>query len=484
MATEMLRHRFRSPGSEPPAPAPGTPGTPDRSALEAAVNLAAAGDISPIGEGPLMRWAAEPPPLPPSLVRLKETVHEQLIEEVDPGSLDPEGARRLVREVATELLGQQDVRGVAEYRDRLVNEIADEVLGLGILEPLLRDDSVTEIMVNAPDGIFVEVGGRLFRSTYAFRDEAHLMRIIERIVAPIGRHVDESSPMADARLPDGSRVNIVVPPASPHGAKLTLRKFARHRMRAEDLVRLRALSSDATLFLQGAVRARLNILVSGGTGSGKTTLLNVLSSFISDGERIVTIEDPLELQLQQIHVVALEAKPPGIEGSRQITQRDLVRNALRMRPDRIIIGEVRGAEAFDMLQAMNTGHEGSISTVHANTPRDALSRVENMVMMAGFDLPDRAIREQVASAIHLLVQVARMSDGSRKVTHITEVAGMEGQAITMQDLFLFQTTGRDDHGRVQGELQATGLQPHFLGRFAERGIHLPQDIFHSTRWSE
>ena len=433
--------------------------------------------------GPLSRWLAEPTPLPQSLDRLKEAIHAQLVEEVDPKSLDPEGARRLVREVATELLAQREERGIAEYRERLLDEICDEVLGFSILEPLLNDDAVTEIMVNGPDKVFVEVGGRLFRSTYGFRDEAHLMRIIERIVSPIGRHVDESSPMADARLPDGSRVNIVVPPASPHGAKITLRKFARQRMRTEDLIRLGSMSSDAAMFLRAAVEARLNILVSGGTGSGKTTLLNVLSSYIGETERIVTIEDPLELQLQQPHVVPLEARPASVEGSRQITQRDLVRNALRMRPDRIIIGEVRGAEAFDMLQAMNTGHEGSISTVHANNPRDALSRVENMVLMAGFDLPDRAIREQVASAIHLLVQVSRLPDGSRRVTHITEVAGMEGQAITLQDLFLLSLHGKDEHGTIIGELEATGLQPHSIERFEQRGVVLPPDLFYTNRWN-
>ena len=474
---DMLRTRFGRIGAAPTAEPP-----PPFDDEAAPVPPAEVPEDEQTGS-PLMRWLSEPPPLPPALERLKETVHQQLIDELDPEALDPEGSHRLVREVATELLSQHEVRGVQEYRERLVSEIVDEVLGFSVLEPLLRDDAVSEIMVNAPDHIFVECSGRIYRSTYGFRDEDHLMRVIERIVAPLGRRIDEASPMVDARLPDGSRVNVVVPPASPGGAKLTLRKFARQRMRAEDMIRLGTLTPDATEFLQACITARLNVLISGGTGSGKTTLLNMLSSFISEDERIVTIEDPLELQLQQPHVVALEARPPGLEGSRQITQRDLVRNSLRMRPDRIIVGEVRGPEAFDMLQAMNTGHEGSISTVHANTPRDALARIENMVLMAGFELPDRAIREQVASAVHMMVHVSRMPDGSRRVTHITEVIGMEGATVTLQDLFLFRTVGRDARGRVIGNLAPTGLQPHNAERFAARGVVLPSELFHSERWS-
>jgi pilus assembly protein CpaF len=426
----------------------------------------------------------EPPPLPPAIVQLRWTIHEQLLRAMDDLAQGPEEDRRaLVRDTVLNLLSQQEVRGIAEYRERLVAEIVDDVLGFSVLEPLLRDDSVSEVMVNGPDHIFVETAGRLYRSTYAFRDEEHLLRVIERIMSPLGRHVDEGSPMADARLPDGSRVNVVVPPASPKGATITLRKFARQRMVAEDLVRIGTITPEAMRFLQAAVRARLNILVSGGTGSGKTTFLNVLSSFIEESERIVTIEDPLELQLQQPHVVALEARPPGLEGTRQITQRDLVRNALRMRPDRIIIGEVRGAEAFDMLQAMNTGHDGSISTVHANSPRDALSRVENMVLMAGFELPDRAIREQISSAVQLCVQVTRLPDGTRRVSHITEVTGMESQTLTLQDLFVFSVDDPDENGRIRGALVATGLQPHHAHRFTQRGVALPTDVFRTNRWS-
>jgi len=431
--------------------------------------------------------ATPPPeerPLPEPLIGLRHKIHQRLIEDLDEqhlAGLGRDEARKVVEEAVAQLLSQEQIRGIAEYRGRLIEEITDEVLGLGPLEPLLRDDSVSEIMVNGPGRIYVERSGRLQRTSYSFRDEEHLSRIIERIVSAVGRHVDEASPMVDARLHDGSRVNVIIPPAAPGGAKLTLRKFARQRFEADDLVRMGSMSEEAVTFLRAAVRARLNMLVSGGTGSGKTTLLNVLSSFIGDDERIVTIEDPLELQLQQDHVVALEARPISTEGALQVTQRDLVRNALRMRPDRIIVGEVRSGEAFDMLQAMNTGHEGSISTVHANSPRDALSRVQNMVLMAGFDLPDRAIREQIASALQLIVQIARMADGSRKVIQVTEVAGIEGQTITMQDLFRFEAGGRDEHGRVVGALLATGLQPHHGDRFALRGVPVPVEALRNDR---
>ncbi|GMU39275.1 MAG: secretion protein [Chloroflexota bacterium] len=430
---------------------------------------------------------APPPPapvLPPALAHLKEQVHRRLIDELDQDRLakmTAEAARVEVRQATADIVAGYPLQGAGELRQLLIDEVVDDVLGLGPLEPLLRDDSVSEIMVNAPDQVWVERSGRLQPAAHRFRDEAHLMRVVERIVAPLGRRVDEASPMADARLPDGSRVNIVVPPASPSGAKITLRKFARQRLRAADLVRLGTLSEAAEAFLHACVRAELNVLVSGGTGTGKTTLLNVLSSFIDEDERIVTIEDPLELQLQQPHVVSLEARPPGLEGNRQISQRDLLRNALRMRPDRVIVGEVRGGEAFDMLQAMNTGHDGSISTVHANTPRDAVSRVENMVLMAGLDLPDHAIREQIASAIQLIVQVTRLPDGSRRVTHITEVAGMEGHMITLQDLFLFESTGQDEDGRITGALVPTGLQPRFIDRFERTGVPFPAEALRTER---
>ena len=436
-------------------------------------------------EPELAPMADEPRVLPAPIARLKEVVHSRIVEDLDQSqllTLDATAARDLVRRAAGEILALQQVQGIAQYREALLDEIVDEVLGLGPLEPLLRDDTISEIMVNGPDQVYVERGGRLYKSNYVFKDEGHVARVVERIVSPLGRHVDEASPMADARLPDGSRVNVVAPPASPNGLRITLRKFARKRLRGEDLVIRGALTPQSLAFLRACVQAKLNILVSGGTGSGKTTLLNVLSSFIGDTERIVTIEDPLEVQLQQPHVVALEARPPGIDGAKPVTQRDLVRNSLRMRPDRIIIGEVRGGEAFDMLQAMNTGHEGSLSTVHANTPRDALSRVENMVLMAGFDLPAHAIREQIASAVHLIVQVARMTDGSRKVTQISEVAGMEGQTVTLQDIFHIEGAGKDERGRVTGTLSPTGLQPRFSNRFEEHGVELPSDLLRTERW--
>lgn len=426
-------------------------------------------------------------PLPPAVAALRDLIHRRLIEELDQqrlAGLPPEDARRAVCDAAGQVLAASSQVGVGEWRQQILDELADEVLGFGPLEPLLRDDGVTEIMVNGPEDIWVERGGRLFRSAARFRDRAHIMHVIERIVAPLGRHVDEGSPMVDARLPDGSRVNIVVPPAAPDGPKVTLRKFARRRLTHVDLERIGTLTPAATTFLRASVEAELNILVSGGTGTGKTTLLNVLSSFIGHHERVVTIEDPVELQLQQPHVVCLEARPPGLEGTRQITQRDLVRNALRMRPDRVIVGEVRGPEAFDMLQAMNTGHDGSISTVHANTPRDAVSRVENMVLMAGYDLPDHAVREQIASAVQLIVQISRLPDGSRRITHITEVAGIEGQTLLLQDLFLLEIEGRDEAGRLLTRFRPTGLQPQFKERFERAGVTFPAEILRRDDWGE
>ncbi|TAK73280.1 MAG: CpaF family protein [Dehalococcoidia bacterium] len=394
----------------------------------------------------------------------------------------PEDARRTLREAATTTLAQHRQPGLNDYRAAIIDAIIDDVLGLGPLEPLLRDDSVSEIMVNGPQQIWVERKGRIMRTGYRFRDAEHLARVIERIVSPLGRHVDEASPMVDARLPDGSRVNVVVPPAAPHGATITLRKFARQRLTPADLVRFGTWTEPMHEFLEACVAAEINIIVSGGTGTGKTTLLNVLSSFINESERIVTIEDPLELQLQQPHVVSLEARPPGIEGTHQISQRDLVRNALRMRPDRIIVGEVRGGEAFDMLQAMNTGHDGSIGTVHANTPRDAISRIENMVLMAGFELPDQAIREQIASAIQLIVQLSRLPDGSRRITHITEVAGMEGVMITLQDLFTFDPQAPGEGGQSHGAFSATGLMPHFTDHFERNSVPFPGHLLRTPRW--
>jgi pilus assembly protein CpaF len=353
----------------------------------------------------------------------------------------------------------------------------DEVVGLGPIDALLRDPSISEVMVNAPDEVFFEREGRLYLSDVRFRDQAHIMRVIERVIAPIGRRVDESSPMVDARLPDGSRVNVIIPPVAPKSPAITIRKFRADKLSMDDLVAAGSVTADMAEFLKACVKLKLNIIVSGGTGTGKTTFLNALSAYIPESERILTIEDPIEIKIQQPHVVSLEARPANIDGKGEIAQRDLLRNTLRMRPDRIIIGEVRGPEAFDMLNAMNTGHEGSLSTVHANSPRDALARIENMVLMAALELPDRAIREQMASALDLIVQLARHSDGVRRVTAITECSGMEGQVITLQDLFTFQQSHVDAEGNIHGRMAPTGIRPSFAERFDAAGITLPDGLF-------
>ncbi|HEY7358766.1 MAG TPA: CpaF family protein, partial [Ktedonobacterales bacterium] len=358
----------------------------------------------------------------------------------------------------------------------LFEAIAAEILGLGPIEPLLNDDSVTEIMVNGPKQVYVEQGGRLYKTDIHFKDDDHVMRVIDRIISPLGRRCDESSPMVDARLTDGSRVNAIIPPLSLVGPVLTIRKFSKTPFTENNLVHFGTLTQDMVEFLRACVQVRLNIVVSGGTGSGKTTFLNVLSSFIPNDERIVTIEDAAELQLRQEHVVTLESRPANIEGRGRITIRELVGNALRMRPDRIIVGEVRGGEALDMLQAMNTGHDGSLTTLHSNSPRDTLSRLETMVLMAGMDLPHRAIREQVSKAIQLIVHESRMKDGSRKIVNISEVQGMEGDVVVMQDIFVFEQTGVEN-GRIQGRLRPTGIRPRFMEVFEVAGVHLPPSIF-------
>jgi pilus assembly protein CpaF len=411
---------------------------------------------------------------------LKFTLHQRLIEELDPAKLqglEPDRAREAVVVAARTLIAQEMPGIVGAVRDELVASVVDEVLGLGPIEPLILDPAITEVMVNAPDQVFYEKEGRLYLSSVRFRDQGHIMRIVERIVAPLGRRVDEASPMVDARLADGSRVNVIIPPVAPKSPTVTIRKFQADKMTIEDLIAVGAMTRELAEFFRACVQVRMNIIVSGGTGTGKTTMLNALSSFIPDTERIVTIEDPTELRLQQGHVVSLEARPASLEGKGEVTQRDLVRNSLRMRPDRIIVGEVRGGEAFDMMQAMNTGHEGSLGTIHANSPRDAMARIENMILMAGLDLPMRAIREQIASAIHVIVQIARLSDGTRRVTNVSEVTGMEGDIVTMQDLFRFQQRGIDNDGRVTGEFRGTGIRPRFADKFEIAGIYLPPDLF-------
>jgi pilus assembly protein CpaF len=407
-------------------------------------------------------------------------LHQRLIAEIDPqklATLDRSQGYEAVITAARKTLQDVAPHVVGEVRDLVLDAVADEVLGLGPIEKLVRDPDVSEIMVNGRELVYFEQAGMIYKTRIRFRDDEHIMRIIQRIVAPLGRRVDEASPYVDARLPDGSRVNIVIPPVSYKGPLITIRKFLGDKYTVQDLVGVNTMSPQIADFLERAISAKLNILISGGTGTGKTTLLNALSAHIGDRERIVTIEDPAELRLQQEHVLSLEVRPANIEGKNEVTQRDLVRNALRMRPDRIIVGEVRGAEAFDMMQAMNTGHEGSLTTIHANTPRDALARLENMVLMAGYDLPITAIREQIASAIHVIIQISRLNDGSRRVVSISEITGHEGVTITMQDLFTFHRTGVDAEGRVLGEVAPTGIRPHFQHVFAAAGIELPISLF-------
>jgi pilus assembly protein CpaF len=406
--------------------------------------------------------------------RLVETLGSKLYD----SALSDLELQDLVQQRLRELLDLEDSLLSFQDRTQVIQQIGDSVLGLGPLEPFIRDPEVTEIMVNSADTIYVERGGRLYWTDARFLDEEQLRRTIDKIVAKVGRRIDEASPYVDARLVDGSRVNAIIPPLAIDGPALTIRKFSADPYAAEDLTSFGTLTDQTVEFLRACVGGRLNILVSGGTGAGKTTTLNVLSSFLPEEERIITIEDAAELRLQQPHVVRLEHRPRNIEGKGEVTIRDLVRNALRMRPDRIVVGEVRGGEALDMLQAMNTGHDGSISTIHANSPRDVLSRLETMTLMAGMELTIRAVREQIASAINMIVHQARLKDGSRRVTQITEIVGMEGDVITSQDLFLFDfRAGVDEHGRVLGEIHPTGLRPHFLERLKDRGVELPAGLF-------
>jgi pilus assembly protein CpaF len=409
---------------------------------------------------------------------LKSRVQNKLLSELDP-SMDVSqtaDVRRTIEELFENILTEEKIVLSRPERRRLFEQIVAEILGLGPLEPLLADETVTEIMVNGAKNIYIERRGKIQREPVSFESDDHLMRIIDRIVAPLGRRIDESSPYVDARLPDGSRVNAIIPPICLVGPTLTIRKFAKIPITIDQLVEYGTVTPESVEFLKACVLARINIVISGGTGSGKTTFLNVLSQYIPGDERIITIENAAELQLRQEHVVTLESRPPNIEGRGEVTIQNLVVNALRMRPDRIIVGEIRASEALDMLQAMNTGHEGSMTTAHSNSPRDTLSRIETMTLMAGMDLPIRAIREQISSALELVVHLERMRDGSRKVTHVTEIQGMEGDVITMTDLFVFEQTGFED-GRVVGRLRPTGLRPKFMDKIESSGIHLPASIF-------
>ncbi len=441
---------------------------------------AEAGAQPALGEVVAERPTADP------YAELKTRIHHACIAKLGPQLFTTETNEDLSEKVlraVTEQLALDRTPLTREERRQITREITDDILGYGPLEPMLRDDSVTEVMVNNYDRIYIERTGKIELTQATFVDEAHLLRIIDKIVSSVGRRVDESSPMVDARLPDGSRVNAIIPPLSLRGPTLTIRKFSRDPYTVDDLINFGTLTPKAAQFLAACVRGKLNCLISGGTGTGKTTTLNVLSAFVPDDERIVTIEDAAELQLQQQHVIPLEARPPNIEGEGEIRIRELVRNALRMRPDRIIVGEVRGPETLDMLQAMNTGHEGSLTTIHANSPRDALARLETLVMTAGVELPHRAIREQIASAFDLLVHISRLVDGTRRITHISEVLGMESDVITLQDVFIARppdeaSAAEGGATRLLGHMECTGLKPHFLEKMAANGVILPPTFFH------
>jgi len=413
-------------------------------------------------------------------IELKANVHRKLLNRLNLetlASVERPRAEAEIRTLLFDLIAEEQMPLSMSEREAILGDIIDEVFGLGPLEPLLRDPSISDILVNTHKQVYVERSGKLERLPTTFQDDKHLMRVIDRIVSGVGRRVDDSSPMVDARLPDGSRVNAIIPPLAVDGPLLSIRRFPAERLKAEDLLSIRSLTRPMLEFLEHCVKSRLNMLISGGTGAGKTTLLNVLSSFISERERIVTIEDAAELQLHQEHVARLETRPPNVEGKGAIKQRQLLVNSLRMRPDRIVVGETRGEEALDMLQAMNTGHDGSLTTVHANTPRDALTRIETMIAMGATNLPDRAMRQQISSAIQLVVQQTRLSDGSRKITSISEITGMEGDVITMQEIFLFEKMGITQDGKVVGRFRATGVRPKCCERLKASGIHLPADMF-------
>lgn len=443
--------------------------------------------VDPAADQPVERTAKPKPAEPLNIIHLtpaeaecKQWVYEELLKVMDLSlidSLEVKEARHQIRDICKGLMDKGDAPFSIGARQKIIQQIEDEIMGLGPLEPLLTDCTISDILVNGYDTVYVERFGKLELCPIKFSGNDHLMNIIDRIVSSVGRHIDEASPMVDARLKDGSRVNVIIPPLALDGPQMSIRRFAVELLRMENLIELGSIPEKVAPLLRGIVKARLNILISGGTGSGKTTLLNILSSCIPDDERIVTIEDSAELQLQQPHVVRLETRPPNIEGKGEITQRDLVRNSLRMRPERIVLGEVRGGEALDMLQAMNTGHDGSLTTIHANSARDALGRVENMVSMSGISFPIKALRSQIASAISVVLQVGRLEDGRRRLLSIQEINGMEGDIITMSELFKFQRTGIDEDGQVLGEFKATGIVPFFHQQLAQRGIDVPLDIF-------
>jgi pilus assembly protein CpaF len=415
---------------------------------------------------------------------IKRKIHDKIIEEIktdvfkdiDESELE-ENLEKEISSIVENYLKDEGTYLTKLDRQKLISGIIDETIGFGQINPLIHDPTVSEVMVNGPEQVYVEKKGKLVLTDVAFKDDSHVMRVIEKIVAPLGRRIDESSPMVDARLPNGSRVNVIIPPLSLSGPTITIRKFSEKPFTAKDLINFGTMTPNVVMLIKACVEARLNIVVSGGTGSGKTTTLNVISSCIPEDERIVTIKDAAELQLMQEHVVRLETRPPNIEGKGSITIRDLVRNSLRMRPDRIVVGEVRSGEALEMLQAMNTGHDGSLTTGHANSPRDMLSRLETMVLMAGMELPIKAIREQIASAVDLIIQQSRLKDGSRRITHITEVLGMEGDVITLQDIFAFKQNGKDEKGRIRGSIVPTGIKPKFVEKLEDAGLTLHSDIF-------
>ncbi len=473
------------PSSAPAAPVNPAPLHPAQQPSKPAVQFAAPAEAKPTPAAPAAPEGGQHRPVGGDqshefCLKFKEKVLPHLIQNLDPRLLKP-GAeaplRARVEELVDEQLRNEQIPVGRQVRLRILTEIVDEVVGFGPLENLLRDEAISEIMVNGAKTIYIERKGKIELSNVTFFDEPHVRRVVDKIIAPLGRRVDESSPMVDARLPNGSRVNVIIPPLALNGSIITIRKFRADPLRVHDLINYKSISPAIATFLNAAVKAKMNILISGGTGSGKTTMLNILSSFIPDDERICTIEDAAELRLQQTHVVRLESRPANIEGKGEVNIRDLVKNSLRMRPDRIVVGECRGGEALDMLQAMNTGHDGSLTTLHANTPRDCLNRLETLVMMAGMELPQRAIREQISSAIHYIVQISRLNDGSRRMTYLSEVQGMEGQTIILQDLFKFEQTSVTPEGKIRGSIRGCGIMSKYMDKFRSMGVGVPHELF-------